>query len=315
MHAAHATADLAERGWSVEPGQELVPGFRAMALLGDGRRCETWLAWDVARWCAVAVKLPRPSELGAGKAEAALARERQVVAGLSHPGLRRLLDSRLWASPPHLIFEYLEGPTLDQALDEDGPFDPIDVLLVGTQLAGTLAYLHERGLVHLDLKPGNAVLRDGRAILMDLGIALGIGTPPERGQVRGSPPYMAPEQLRREAAAPGMDLFALGAVLYELATGEPAYRTSSTGPPGRQTPQLLGRPELRPAERNPEVPEALDEVIWYLLAPEPGGRPPTARAALAELAGALPADLAAEDRPWPGWATELLKPNCSKGET
>src|SRR5262245_66121968 len=131
----------------------MLPGLRAIALLGDGRRCETWLAWDVARWSAVAVKLPHPDELGGGKAEAALARELRAVAGASHPGVQRLLDARLDASPPHLVFEYLEGPTLAHLLDEDGPFDPVDVTLVGAQLAAALAYLHDRlGLVHLDLK-------------------------------------------------------------------------------------------------------------------------------------------------------------------
>jgi serine/threonine protein kinase len=291
------------RAWAFAPGEEMLPGLRAIALLGDGRHCETWLAWDVARWSAVAVKLPHPDEVGGGGA--ALARERRAVAEATHPGVQRLLDARLDASPPHLVFEYLEGPTLAHVLDQDGPFDPVDVVLVGAQLAAALAYLHDRlGLVHLDLKPGNAVLRDGRAVLIDLGIARPAGEAPPDGVLRGSPPYMAPEQLRRAPAAPSMDLFALGLVMYELATGVAPYADGR--PAGRPEPQLAGRPAKRAGDLSPGIPERLDDLIWRLIDPDPRGRPATARATLAELAGALPAGVDPRERPWPAWATGLL---------
>jgi serine/threonine protein kinase len=296
-------ADLA---WSFAEGDEIAPGLRAIALLGDGRRCETWLAWDAARWGAVAVKLPHPGGDAGGAAAAALAREHRAAARVAHPGVRRLLDARLDAAPPHLVFEYLEGPTLAHVLDEDGPLDAVDVVLVGTQLAAALAYLHDAlGIAHLDVKPGNAVLRDGRAVLIDLGIARPVGEAPPDGKLRGSPAYMAPEQLRREPAAAATDLFALGLVLYELLTGVAPY-DDVDAEPGRE-PQLLGRPAKLPGDRSPDVPPGLDEVIRRLLDPDPPGRP-TAREALAGLAAALPDDLAPEDRPWPAWAARLLPP-------
>jgi len=296
----------ADRAWSFGEGDEVAPGLRAIAPLGDGSRCETWLAWDVARWGAVAVKLPRPGEDAGGAAAAALTREHRAAARVAHPGVRRLLDARLDAAPPHLVFEYLEGPTLAHVLDEDGPLDPIDVALVGTQLAAALAYLHDAlGIAHLDVKPGNAVLRDGRAVLIDLGIARPVGEPPPDGRLRGSPAYMAPEQLRRAPAAPAADLFALGLVLYELVTGVAPY-DDEDAEPGRE-PQLLGRPDRRPGDLAPGVPPGLDEAIWRLLDPDPSRRP-TAREALADLAAALPDGLDPEDRPWPVWATGILPP-------
>jgi ABC-type transport system involved in cytochrome bd biosynthesis fused ATPase/permease subunit len=182
-----------EPSWNWPPGHELAPGLLAWALLGDGRRCETWLAWDVGRWCPVAVKLPRPG--GATRAVLALAREAQVAGPTAHPGIRRLLEGRLEQPLPHLVFEYVEGPTLDDALADEGPFHPIDVLLTGMQLAAALGHLHGRGLAHLDVKPGNVVLRDGRPVLFELTT----GTqafdpaddgPPERRwpQLAGPPP-------------------------------------------------------------------------------------------------------------------------------
>jgi serine/threonine protein kinase len=216
------------RSWAA--GQELAPGLLAWVLLGDGRRCETWLAWDLGRCCPVAVKLPRPGP-GATRAVTALAQEAQVGGATAHPGIRRLLEARLDQSLPHLVFEYVEGPTLDDALADDGPFHPVDVLLTGMQLAAALGHLHGRGLAHLDLKPGNVVLRDGRPVLIDLGLARPVGEPPAGGHRHGSPPWMAPEQVRRHPASPGMDLFALGAVLYELATGTQAFEPLDEGPP------------------------------------------------------------------------------------
>jgi serine/threonine protein kinase len=292
-----------EPSWDWPPGHELAPGLLAWALLGDGRRCETWLAWDLGRWCPVVVKLPRPGQ--GARAVAGLAQEAAVAGSTAHPGIRRLLEACLDRSPPHLVFEYVEGPTLDDALADGGPFHPVDVLLAGMQLAAALGHLHGRGLAHLDVKPGNVVLRDGRPVLIDLGLARPVGEAPPGGHRRGSPPWMAPEQVRSQPASPGMDLFALGAVLFELTTGTQAFDPADDGPPERRWPQLAGPPPPA-SSRNPEVPAALDQAVAALLAPEEADRPAGAAQVLALLAAAMPAGLAEEDRLWPTWATGRL---------
>jgi RNA polymerase sigma factor (sigma-70 family) len=214
-------------------------------------------------------ELPHPEEVGGGRAEAALERERGVAARLAHPALRRLLDARLDHHPPYLVFEYVEGPTLDTVLSEEGRLHPADVAQVGLHLAAALRYLHVSGVVHLDVKPGNAVLRDGRVVLIDLGIARFRGQGPDPGRsLAGSPPWMAPEQIRNAPAAPAMDLFALGAVLYELATGEPAFEPRDRGPSERRHPQLHGRPApVRTVVGS--LPARLGRVIGALLEPDP----------------------------------------------
>jgi len=153
----------------------------------------------------------------------------------------------------------------------------MDVLLTGMQLAAARGHLHGRGLAHLDVKPGNVVLRGGRPVLIDLGLARPVGEAPAGRHRRGSPPWMAPEQVRRLPASPGMDLFALGAVLFELATGTQAFEPRDDGPAGRRWPQLAGPPPSA-SSRNPEVPAALDRAVAALLAPtRPTARPPPAR--------------------------------------
>jgi serine/threonine protein kinase len=286
--------------WSFTPGDEIVPGVHAWALLGDGRRCETWLAWCVRRWTPVAIKLPRPDCINA-RTYQALAREANTVASLMHPAIQRLLEAHGEGPVPYLVFEYVAGPTLADVLDEQGHLAPGDVVRLGMQIASVLHYIHGRGVVHCDLKPTNLVLRDGRAVLIDFDIARQIGESGTGTRAPGSVHYMAPEQLHGEPAVPSMDLFALGATLYEAATDVIAF-DSETEASDRVSPQLTQRPAL-PRSIDAAIPEALEHVIWMLLDPDPQRRPPTAMAALALLAGALPPG---EQGLWPEWATRIM---------
>src|SRR5947209_232034 len=144
----------------------------------------------------VVLKLPRPDLVADPPARADLANEARVAAGLAHPGVQRLYAAAVHADPPHLLFEYVEGPTLEDSVAREGPLDPVDVVLLGMQLAGTLRYLHGRHVVHLDVKPSNVCLRDGRPVLIDFGIARPAGTTRPPGAPVGSAPFMAPEQCR-----------------------------------------------------------------------------------------------------------------------
>ncbi|HWO40738.1 MAG TPA: serine/threonine-protein kinase [Candidatus Eisenbacteria bacterium] len=289
-----------DTSWSFAVGDEIVPGFHAWALLGDGRRCESWLAWCTRRWTPVVIKLPRPDCINE-RTYQALSREAEKISALSHPGIQRLLEARCRERLPYLVFEYVEGPTLADWLDEHGPLTPPNVVRLGLQIASALHYMHCGGVVHCDVKPSNIAVREGRAVLLDFDIARRIGEE-GRAKAAGSVHYMSPEQIRGEPAAPSMDIFALGATLYEAATNVILFDFKAR-PPVSEYPQLTRqRAPLRSLD--PEIPEELDRVIRSLLEVEPQRRPPTALAALSRLARALPKS---ERGLWPAWANKLMR--------
>lgn len=303
-----------DAGWEFTPGQALVPGLLAWTPLGDGPRCQTWLAWDLARWGPAAVKVPLPATLRDGRGAAALRPELEAVADLAHPSIQRLLDSSLEGPLPYLEFEYVEGPTLEAELEDEGAFHPIDVVLTGMQLTAALGYLHRNGLVHLDVKPGNVVLRDQRPVLIDFGFTSRAGDRPPSGRARGTPAWMAPEQIEHQPATPSMDLFALGALLFELATAEPAFEPSDDGPEPERWPQLQRDRSAQRAMLERSLPPLLARLIGDLLEPDPADRPSNAAEVLAALDEAMPAEAAAE-RFWPSWAAPALGARRAAGRT
>jgi eukaryotic-like serine/threonine-protein kinase len=265
---------LAKDRWRLAPGEPLLPGLLAWTRLGDGVRRETWLAWSARHWTAVAVKLPRPRLVRDPRLRDTLRREAEMMRRVCHPAFQRLLHDGSADPVPHLVLEYVEGPSLDMVLD-DGLFDPADLVLLGMHLGSALHYLHGTGLVHRDLKPENLVLRDGRPVVLDLGLARPIGA---RGKSQGTDGYIAPEQEDGEPAAPAMDLFATGRVLIEAATGDVDGDTGA-------------------------LPPGLAALLHRLVEPDPAARPPCAAALLAELRALLPEG---GETPWPAWLDGAL---------
>jgi serine/threonine protein kinase len=282
--------------WNFEPGDDITPATRAVALLGDGTRTETWLAWDTERWAPVTIKICRPDHVGSQRTLAGLRREAHAHRALEHPGIRALLDDGLATPRPHLVMEYVQGPALHDCLDE-GPFHPVDVIRVGLQLGSVLHFMHGRGRLYLDLKPQNAILHAGHAILIDLGFVRPIGWFSDDRVPRGSRPYMAPEQCLCEPVGVPTDLFGLGTVLYELATGVPPFESEPS------CFEQLARRAAPVGDRVGGIPPAIADVIDGLLAPEPSGRPASAAEVLLELDAALPDD---QDPMWPPFVTPLL---------
>lgn len=197
-------------------GEPIVDGIIAWAELGTGPHCATWAAWSIEHWCPVVIKLPL-RETEPDRALAALRREESYLRDLHHPAFIRLLRTHLDGPTPHLIMEAIEGRTVAQML-EDGPLSPVDVLRLAQQLLSAVQYLHRRGIVHLDLKPGNLMIRNGRVMVLDFGAAQPIGVPLDHGP-RGTDGYMAPEHERLQAVDPSMDLYSIGLILREALAG------------------------------------------------------------------------------------------------
>jgi serine/threonine protein kinase len=272
--------------WGYAEGEPMPGGAAAVCELGVGLRCETWLAWSTRPWCPVVVKLARPHLVGHAGAVRALRREAAALSGATHPAMPRLIADGTAAAVPHLVLEYVDGPALDERLDSAGPLRPVDAALVGTQVLAAVVDLHRRGLAHLDLKPENVVLRDGRPVVIDFGSARPLGEPQPAGRPIGTAGYAAPEQ---EACAPissTMDCYGVGVILYEALTGEAAGGTDALPP------------ELRP-------------IVTGLLEPDPADRM-TAPDAMIALAAVVPAGR----RPWPAWADrELRVPGGGNGRS
>ena len=218
-------------------------------VLGRGGMADVHRATDRVLHREVAVKLLRDathSETDRLRFTA----EARTLAGLSHAGIVLILDAGIATEQPFLVMELLEGPTLAQAC-ASGPLSPDRAASIGAQLADALAYAHEQGVIHRDVKPGNVILVSGdRVKLADFGIARLIGETvhhTKTGTAIGTAAYLSPEQVSGEDVTPAADVYSLGLVLLEALTGERAY-------PGPAMESALAR-----LSREPHLPEELSE--------------------------------------------------------
>jgi serine/threonine protein kinase len=212
-----------------------------------------------------------------------LRREIAALAGNLHPGLPRLYEDGTEAAHPYVVGEYIDGPALDDEIDERGALAPLDVALLAVQLLAALRIVHARGLAHVDLKPANIVVCDGRPVVLDFGSARELGAPQSAGKLIGSPGYAAPELEGGAPISVTMDVYGVGVVLHEALTGKITFE-----------------PEL-PAEKRPEPvappPSAVADLVMTMLEPDPAARPDVdcALRAFGAIAQALDCPV------WPDW--------------
>src|SRR5882762_1778700 len=252
--------------------------YRIEEKIGAGGMGVVYRAHDEQLDRDVAIKVLPSGSLADEITQKRFRREALSLARLNHPNVATVHEFGSQDGIDFLVTEYISGIAIDARL-AGGPLPVAEVFRLGLQLAQGLAAAHQQGIVHRDLKPGNLRLtRDGRLKILDFGLAQFMPQPSDLGltvtvtksqETTGTLPYMAPEQLRGEGADARCDVWAAGAVLYEMATGKRPF-------PQTNAPLLidaiLNRP-FEPASRlNPEVPPVLDEVIRKALAKDPSQR-------------------------------------------
>jgi len=259
--------------------------YRVERELGEGGMATVYLAEDVRHRRRVALKVLHP-ELSAVLGPERFLKEIELTASLQHPHILPLFDSGEASGQLYYVMPFVEGETLRGRLERERQLPIADALQIAREVADALSYAHERGVVHRDIKPENILLQGGHALVADFGIALAVQQAggqrmTQTGLSLGTPQYMAPEQAMGDKSVDARaDIYALGAVAYEMLAGEPPF----TGPTAQAivAKVLTEKPALLARQRD-SVPAHVDAAIAQALSKLPADRPSSAR----EFAGAL----------------------------
>jgi len=219
------------------------------------------------------MKLPRSAPGDAGEGLVNFETEAMILPVLSGPHVPRFVAAGDLAKIPYLVIEWIEGTSLER-LVERAPLAGAEVARLGAALADALHSVHLQDTIYLDLKPANAILRpNGAVVLIDFGLAHHAHFPDliaeEERPAAGSAPYISPEQVLGERSDPRSDLFALGVVLYELATGELPFGAPATRAGLRDR---IWRDPVPPSAHSPDLPPWLQEIILRCLEPRAESR-------------------------------------------
>jgi tRNA A-37 threonylcarbamoyl transferase component Bud32/tetratricopeptide (TPR) repeat protein len=249
---------------------EQVGKYRIVAKIGQGAMGEVYRAEDPVLKRPVAIKMISSSAVSTEALDKRFQREAQSVARLNHPNIVTIYDFGEEGGRPYMAMELLEGIDLREAILKK-LLSPGDRLRVMVEICAGLAYAHERGVVHRDLKPANIHLtRTGQVKIMDFGLArIADSDMTQAGLVMGTPNYMAPEQVRGERADTRSDVFALGAVMYELLSARKPFDAPSVHTILMQVLQEEPQPLH---SLSPELPPAVVSVVEKALAKDPGAR-------------------------------------------
>ncbi len=252
----------------LQSGELLAARYRIEAVIGRGGMAVLYRASDERLGRRVALKLLAEPYVDQPESAERFLAEARTAASLSHPNLVHVYDSGVDAGAHFIVMELLERyRSLRELLADEGPLPADRAVGLAVELLDGLAAVHRRGLVHRDVKSANVMVGPGPAKLIDFGIAEATSRRARESAAIGSLPYMAPEQLRGEAATPRSDLFALGVVLYEATTARLPF--------GGSTPDEVLRAQRAgpaPPRRLATMPARLDRAIVQVLSPDPERR-------------------------------------------
>lgn len=247
--------------------------YEVLEVLGQGGFGTVFKALDEKLHRVVAIKVLAPELAASGTARQRFTREAKSAAAVVHEHVVTIHAVEDDARPPYFVMQLVDGHSLQDKLDRQGPLGLKEILRIGYQIASGLAAAHKQGLIHRDIKPANILLENGveRVKITDFGLAklYDDASITQSGVVSGTPMYMSPEQAEGLQVDQRSDLFSLGTVLYVMCTGRPPFRASGTMAVLRRVIEDTPRP-IR--EVNGEIPEWLCDIIAKLHAKKPEDR-------------------------------------------
>jgi serine/threonine protein kinase/Flp pilus assembly protein TadD len=271
--------------------------YELLAQIGAGGMGEVYKAHDTKLGRDVAIKVLPEAFAHDSERLARFQREAKMLAALNHPNIATIYGLEHSEGIHFLIMELVAGETLSERVKREGRIPVKEALKIAIQIADALRASHEKGIIHRDLKPANVkVTPEGRVKVLDFGLAkalvagsaeLDLSVAPtrtalntEEGRILGTPAYMSPEQARGESVDERSDLFSLGAVLYEMATGRQPFAGSTSAV---TFDAILNRQPQPAGEINPDLAEAFGILLGRLLAKKPLDRCQSAREVLEAL--------------------------------
>jgi hypothetical protein len=257
--------------------------YTVQGEIGAGAAGTVFKAWDTLLQTQVAIKLLRPEYTASPDAVERVRQEIILSRDIGHPNILRVYHLGTFEGRTYLTMQWIDGPTLAEVIAEQAPLPLDTVLTVATKLASALAAAHSRNVLHRDIKPGNILLgEDGEPYLADFGLARLIGEHgiTSHGLFVGTPHYASPEQVGMRPLDGRSDVYALGLVVFEMATGQRPFAA------GNVQEMLEMQRSARPPDPRtitPSVPAALAELILRCLEKEPADRVSSAEAMEAAL--------------------------------
>jgi serine/threonine-protein kinase len=276
-------AEAGERGIA-----DLVPGYEVLAKLGEGGMGYVFKARQLASKRLVALKVLAPRYTARPRHVEQFHREAELARNADHPNMVKVIDVGAIGNVHYFAMELLDGETCQQRLDRDGPFAVSEVVRIGRAVARALHHLHQRRLLHRDIKPDNIMLcHDGTIRLTDLGIAADLDRLASEGGVRGrivgTPHYLAPEVAGGGEPDGRADLYGLGCTIFHLLAGATPFRD---GDPASVIAAHMADPIPSVTDIRPDVPRGLEAIAERLMAKRREDRFPDA-GRVAELFAAL----------------------------
>jgi serine/threonine protein kinase len=261
----------------LSPGSTIA-GYEIETVVGSGGMGVVYRARQLKLDRPVALKLVEPEVAGEPLVRERLRREARTVAALDHPNVVPLYEAGEENGTVYIVTRWVEGTELGALIRRDDPLEPGRAARMAAQIASALEVAHEKGLIHRDVKPSNAIVAaDDHVYITDFGLtkrADSLSGFTADGQMLGTIDYVAPEQIEGGEASARGDVYGLACVLFEMLTGAPPFAGHSGGMAKMWAHLNAEPPSVR--QQRPDVPPALDDLIRRGLAKRPGDRPSAA---------------------------------------